>query len=663
MRTQAVKMVREYKKKTDREFPEGDLRRAVEDVLNNIGSLRKVSERYNVTKSRLAIYVKRAREQGIENISLKPNFKHRQIFSPEMEQALAEYLLKCSSMFYGLTPKKTRQLAFQFASRNKLLIPDSWATQAMAGEEWFAGFLRRNPELSIRKPEATSLARMTAFNKTVVGEFFGKLKTVYSRHNYEASQIFNLDETGVTTVPPVEKIVGKKREKQIGQVTSRERGEPNPTQVGIICANENALPPVWIFPRIRFDEHRMMSGAMQGSTGLVNKSGWMTRDNFIKVLQFIQRNMRCSKNNPVLLILDNHESHLSDDGITFCKENGIEVLTLPPHTSNKSQPLDRSVFGPFKRYFSEAANSWMMTPNKTLSIYSLAELCSKAWDRAATPENIKSGFRKSGIFPFDRDIFQEHEFLCSSVSDRPAPDVITNQSGGSCIFAETENLDENLIPATDGNRAADETSIPSTSVTGTAKSPLNISNFITPDKISPYPKAEPRKPMRKGRKRGKCMIVTDTPEKEELLERKKPPPKKVKEIKRKVLVESDSSDEEINEELTKDSSSEWEEEEETVQDTHDVEKGGFIVVKVPGKTPFPGRNYVARVERKLFDGFQVRFFKRMIPSNRFKITEEESSFVTFGEVIAVLPKGIEDRRPRFKDSIYFNADLTEFSLT
>lgn len=60
-------------------------------------------------------------------------------------------------------------------------------------------------------------------------------------------------------------------------------------------------------------------------------------------------------------------------------------------------------------------------PNETLSIYALPELCSKAWDRAATPESIKSGFRKSGFFPIDRNIFQDHEYLCSSVSDRPVP--------------------------------------------------------------------------------------------------------------------------------------------------------------------------------------------------------------------------------------------------
>jgi hypothetical protein len=35
----------------------------------------------------------------------------------------------------------------------------------MAGCDWVAGFKNRNPDIYLRKPEATSAARVTAFNK------------------------------------------------------------------------------------------------------------------------------------------------------------------------------------------------------------------------------------------------------------------------------------------------------------------------------------------------------------------------------------------------------------------------------------------------------------------------------------------------------------------
>jgi hypothetical protein len=35
--------------------------------------------------------------------------------------------------------------------------------------------------------------------------------------------------------------------------------------------------------------------------------------------------------------------------LDFCKKNGIVLLSFPPHCTHKLQPLDRAVFGPFKK--------------------------------------------------------------------------------------------------------------------------------------------------------------------------------------------------------------------------------------------------------------------------------------------------------------------------
>ena len=56
----------------------------------------------------------------------------------------------------------------------------------------------------------------------------------------------------------------------------------------------------------------------------------------------------------------------------------------------------------------------------------------RAFSRAFTPVNIQSGFKVAGIFPFDRDIFIDLEFLPSDVTDRFVPsagtEILPNQN-------------------------------------------------------------------------------------------------------------------------------------------------------------------------------------------------------------------------------------------
>ena len=116
----------------------------------------------------------------------------------------------------------------------------------------------------------------------------------------------------------------------------------------------------------------------------------------------IKENFSCNVNKKLLLIMNNFESHFSIKAIDFTRENSILILAIPPHTSNKLQPLDRTVFGPFKPYFSQSMNSWMMqNPGKPITIYDLAPLTCSSWDKAATRINVKSAFRCTGIHTLD----------------------------------------------------------------------------------------------------------------------------------------------------------------------------------------------------------------------------------------------------------------------
>jgi hypothetical protein len=65
--------------------------------------------------------------------------------------------------------------------------------------------------------------------------------------------------------------------------------------------------------------------------------------------------------NPVLLILDNHSSHCTLEAYKYCRENGIVVVSIPPHTSRRLQPLNVTFYGPLKTEFHRESDLFIKT--------------------------------------------------------------------------------------------------------------------------------------------------------------------------------------------------------------------------------------------------------------------------------------------------------------
>ena len=138
-----------------------------------------------------------------------------------MESDLAQHIKTLSDMFYGLTIEKCKQVAYEFATRNNLKVPSSWDEKKKAGKSWWLGFKSRH-NLYVRSPEPTSLRRASAFNKFIVKEFFDNLAKVLNEYKFTAQQIFNVDETGLTTVQNSGKIVTTRGVRNVESLTSAE---------------------------------------------------------------------------------------------------------------------------------------------------------------------------------------------------------------------------------------------------------------------------------------------------------------------------------------------------------------------------------------------------------------------------------------------------------
>lgn len=197
-------MPRNYKRKSDRGLISDETMRSyVIQVINDNVSIRTVAKEKGVSKSVLARYVKKYKMDN--NSRMSPNYQHRCIFTIVNEQLIEDYLIKMSNMFYGLTHKNTRILAYDFAKANRISVPQNWENCGMASEDWMTQFLKRHSKLSLRTPESTSIARSSSFNKTTVSNFFDILHSLLRETGLPGYRIFNLDESGLTTVPPTPK--------------------------------------------------------------------------------------------------------------------------------------------------------------------------------------------------------------------------------------------------------------------------------------------------------------------------------------------------------------------------------------------------------------------------------------------------------------------------
>lgn len=64
-------------------------------------------------------------------------------------------------------------------------------------------------------------------------------------------------------------------------------------------------------------------------------------------------------------------------------------------------------------------------PSKPTSIYDLAQYIGYAYSHAMIPVNITNAFKACEIFPYDRNIFSDIDFLPSDVTNRLLPEVLS----------------------------------------------------------------------------------------------------------------------------------------------------------------------------------------------------------------------------------------------
>lgn len=300
----------------------------------------------------------------------------------------------------------------------------------MAGYKWLQSFLRRNPEISVRKAENVSVARSVGMSKERVLHYFNLLDKILADNNLydKPGNIYNADETGLQLNTRAGVVLAEKGSRNVAAMSSAEKGET--ISVLTCCSAEGVfIPPYCVFKgKNRKDE--WLDGMPPGSAiNMSEKSAYVNSDIFFNWLRthFYPRKMP----GKVLLIVDGHSSHTNDlEMLQFAEENSIILLCLPSHTTHYLQPLDRAFFKSLKTHFYDACNRFVKTnPSRKITRLQFGELLGQAWNKSATVENATAAFRSTGIVPFNSDAIPEYAFIQNvQATSSEQPNILQEQA-------------------------------------------------------------------------------------------------------------------------------------------------------------------------------------------------------------------------------------------
>jgi len=397
------------------QWNEDSMKNAIQECKTNPGiSYRRIAKKWHVPHTTL---FKRTKK---ENLVFQHLSGRNTILSSDQEAELVDLVKLLSQRGFPLSKPDIQRLAFEFATRNGISGFSSSGHNA-AGYVWFKLFMKRHPELRVRKPENLSTARAAGCNETVVMKWFANYKGLAEELGIvdQPDKFWNCDESGLQYQFDQGMVVGEAG-KTCYRITPGEKSETTTVLAAFNAAGEFA-PPFVIFKgkRIRSE---WCAGSPPNTVIKCSDNGWITTDllvcwaeNFLKIIP--------DDGATRVLILDGHVTHSYNiKFLEMMKDRHIEVICFPAHTTHLLQAADKSFFRSLKFHWNSCGKTFIRKSGGAhLSKADFFNVFTPAWTEAAKPETAISGFRSTWTWPIMPELIPKETFLPSLTTERPAP--------------------------------------------------------------------------------------------------------------------------------------------------------------------------------------------------------------------------------------------------
>lgn len=119
------------------------------------------------------------------------------VLNAETENQMALCLITRAQIGYPCDKEELKRLVSEYVKSNDI---DNPFNNHLPGEDWYQNFMKRNKNISLKKPEHLQKVRKTARDPEIVYDFYAKLEAIYEKHGLKGADkaefIFNCDGSG-----------------------------------------------------------------------------------------------------------------------------------------------------------------------------------------------------------------------------------------------------------------------------------------------------------------------------------------------------------------------------------------------------------------------------------------------------------------------------------
>lgn len=318
----------------------------------------------------------------------------RHILTPTEEETIVRYVLDLDSRGFPPRISGVEDMA-------NLLLATRGAKPV--GKQWTYRFVQRRPELKTRFSRAYDFQRALCEDPTIIDAWFRLVANMRAKYGITDCDFYNFDETGfmmgvICGNMVVTRADRRGRGKQL-QAGNREWA----TAIECVSSDGFCLPPFLIVQGVNhlaswYTECDLPPSWMVKTTA----NGWTNNETAMDWIKHFDKHTAARKQGVYrMIVLDGHESHISAEFEEFCKSKNIITLCLPAHSSHLTQPLDVGCFSVLKRLYGRELEAFIKCHINHITKTEFFIAFKAAHHTTMTAENIKAGFRGTGLVPYD----------------------------------------------------------------------------------------------------------------------------------------------------------------------------------------------------------------------------------------------------------------------